>query len=129
MTELFFTEEIYARIGYKEYSFTDVYNELIERLSLLNYEIYYITLYLENTTLYKERLQRKEHHNYQSFSLENSINQQNTYLELAKELEEKNEKWQNSSKKQKINVINIAMDDFEQAYNQIKELLNITTKN
>lgn len=122
----FFSEEIYARLGYKEYSFTDVYDELVNRLSSLNYDIYYITLYLEDTNLYKSRLQREEHHNYQSFSLQNSQDQQNIYLELAKELEEKNAYWQSNSKNQKINVINIAMDDFEKAYKQIKELLNIT---
>ena len=31
----FFSEEVYARLGYKEYSFTDVYNSLIDKLCAL----------------------------------------------------------------------------------------------
>ena len=31
----FFTEENYCRLGFKEYSFTEVYNELVQKLSEL----------------------------------------------------------------------------------------------
>lgn len=71
-------------------------------------------LYLEDTNLFKARLDRKSHHNYQSFSIENSINQQNIYLDLGKELEGT-----------KIKVIPLAMDDFEKSYEKVKELLEI----
>ena len=38
----FFTEENYCRLGKKEYSFTEVYNNLLERFSKLDFDIYYI---------------------------------------------------------------------------------------
>lgn len=109
----FFTEEVYARIGFKEYSFTDVYEQLVDRLIHSNYDIHLIILYLENTNLYAERLNRV-HHNYQAFSLQGSINQQNTYLQMAEEL-----------KHSGIHIHMIAMDDFEKGYQEINEIFNI----
>jgi len=82
----FFSEEIYSRLGYKEYSFTDTYNELLQKLDSLEYDIYLIILYLEDTEEYGTRLQR-EKHQYQKFEVQNSINQQNEYLKLADETE------------------------------------------
>lgn len=54
----FFTEENYCRLKYKEYSFTDVYEELLEDFAKLDFEIYYVTLYLEDESLYTQRLKR-----------------------------------------------------------------------
>ena len=87
----FFTEENYCRLGKKQYSFTEVYNKLLEEFSKLDFEIYYITLYLEDITLYEKRLARdgKANVDYAKFSAENSIEQQNTYLEMAKEIKNK----------------------------------------
>ena len=48
----FFTEEIYCRLGFKEYSFTEVYEKLLERFSKMDFEIYYITLFLSDEELY-----------------------------------------------------------------------------
>lgn len=79
----FFTEEVYARLGYKKYSFTDVYYNLLNRFLKLNYEIYFINLYLEDTSIYEKRLKR-QHHNYQFFSVDSSIKQQNLYKEIGK---------------------------------------------
>lgn len=110
----FFTEEVYARLGYKEYEFTDVYEELVHKLSSLQYDIYLILLYLEDTSIFGKRLARESHHNYQSFSIENSTNQQSVYLELGKELENTN-----------IKVISLPMDDFDEAYLKIEEILHI----
>lgn len=55
----FFTEENYCRLGKKEYTFTDVYNRLLDDFSKLDFEIYYITLYLRDESLYAERLNRE----------------------------------------------------------------------
>ena len=33
----FFTEEIYCRLGFKDYSFTDVYERLVEELSKMDF--------------------------------------------------------------------------------------------
>ncbi len=105
----FFTEEVYGRLGYKEYKFTDVYKRLVKKMNALDFNIYFVVLYLKDTTIYAKRLKRK-HHGYQEFSIENSINQQNEYLKLSQEIKEKN-----------IKKITIATDNFEEAY---KKLIN-----
>ena len=87
----FFTEENYCRLGKKEYSFTEVYNDLLERFSKLDFDIYYITLYLKDENLYEERLKRdgKIEPAYAKFSAENSIVQQREYLKMADEIQAK----------------------------------------
>lgn len=86
----FFTEEIYCRLGLKDYSFTDEYAKLIDRLSKMDFEIYYITLYLDDTEVYVKRLKRsgKAVVKYSKFDKNNSINQQEEYLKMADEIKE-----------------------------------------
>ncbi len=111
----FFTEENYCRLGKKEYSFTEEYNKLLERFSKLDFDIYYITLYLEDENLYKERLQRDNKAVFKNsvFGVENSINQQRVYLEMAEEIKEK---YPN------INVINVKSDrPLEEVKQEIRE--------
>jgi len=110
----FFTEEVYARLGYKEYSFTDVYHFLVKDLCSLDYDITLILLYLKDTQLYRKRLERESHHNYQSFSTQNSVDQQNCYMDLGKELEGCS-----------IDVFPLAMDNFEEAYSLLNRKLHI----
>ena len=103
----FFSEEIYSRLGYKPYSFSETYNELLEKLDSLDFEIYLVILYLEDTVEYEERIKGREKHQYQKFELEESIKQQEAYLKLADEVEQKTKK---------IKVIkfnNNASQDFE----------------
>ena len=87
----FFTEENYCRLGKKEYSFTEVYDNLLERFSKLDFDIYYITLYLEDESIYNERLERSGKATFAAskFGVENSINQQKMYLKMAEEIKEK----------------------------------------
>ena len=87
----FFTEECYCRLGKKEYTFTEVYNELLELFSKLDFDIYYITLYLEDEQEYENRLKRegKVEPAYAKFSAENSIAQQREYLKMADEIKQK----------------------------------------
>ena len=87
----FFTEENYCRLGFKEYSFTDVYDKLLEKLSNLDFDIYYVTLYLKDENLFEERLKRdgKVEPAYAKFSSQSSINQQREYLKMADEIKEK----------------------------------------
>lgn len=87
----FFTEEVYCRLGFKEYSFTDIYEELLERISKMDFDIYYITLYLSDVEEFEKRLNRdgKGITKYAKFSKENSVKQQEIYLSLAKEIKEK----------------------------------------
>lgn len=111
----FFTEENYCRLGKKEYSFTDVYEKLLDDFSKLDFEIYYVTLYLEDENLYYERLNREGKATFKnsSFAAENSIAQQRLYLEMAEEIK---------NKYPNINVINIANDkDLEEVKKEIRE--------
>lgn len=87
----FFTEENYCRLGFKEYTFTEAYNELVEKLIKLDFDIYYITLYLSDETVFEERLKRdgKAGPDYAKYKSENSIKQQKVYLEMADELKNK----------------------------------------
>ena len=87
----FFTEECYCRLGKKEYSFTEVYEKLLEDFSKLDFDIYFIALYLEDENEYENRLKRegKVEPAYAKFSAENSILQQRVYLKMADEICEK----------------------------------------
>ena len=111
----FFTEEIYCRLGKKEYSFTEEYEKLLERFSKLDFEIYYITLYLEDESVFEKRLNREGKAEFKNskFSIENSIKQQKEYLKMAEEIKEK---YPN------IKVINIQTDkDLEEVKKEIRE--------
>ena len=103
----FFSEQVYCMLGYKDYKFDEEYKRLIKKLSDLDFNIYFCVLYLKDTNLYKKRL-RRMHHNYQEFSIESSIKQQEAYLKLAMNLKRTN-----------IKPIKIAMDDFEKGYNKL----------
>lgn len=84
----FFSEEVYCRLGFKEYSFSDVYTELVDKFSKLDFDIYYIALYLSDEDEFERRLARngKAVLKYAKFNKESSINQQNAYLAIADEL-------------------------------------------
>jgi len=105
----FFSEMVYATLGYKAYKFDDAYERLVKKLGDLDFNIYFVVLYLKDTNTYETRLKRT-HHNYQKFSKENSINQQNEYLNLLKNIKHPN-----------INCISIATDNYKEAY---EELIN-----
>lgn len=114
----FFTEEVFCRLGFKEYSFTDVYNKLLDRLENLDFDIYYITLYLSNEDEYVARLDRagKAKVKYTKFEKQSSVNQQNEYLKLADEIKEK---YKN------IHVVNIDnCRELEDVQKELKELLD-----
>ena len=113
----FFTEEVYCRLGFKEYSFTDIYESLLEKLANLDFDIYYIVLYLSDEKEFEKRLDRegKAKVKYTSFNKESSIKQQNEYLKLAEEIKEKYKY---------INVITIDnTKDLESVESRLKELL------
>lgn len=81
----FFSEEVYSRLGFKSYSFHDIYEELLAKLDSLEFEIYFVVLYLEDTTKFETRIKRDKHE-YQKFEVESSIKQQEEYLKLADEI-------------------------------------------
>ena len=113
----FFTEENYCRMGKKDYTFTDVYEKLLEEFSKLDFEIYYITLYLDDVEKYHTRLDRKDKAVFKNskYEVENSINQQKVYLEMAEEIKEKYPS---------IQVKNISNDrDFEETKKELREFI------
>ena len=110
----FFTEEVYCRLEYKAYGFSDVYSKLVEKLNDIDLNIFVVILSLKNTALFSDRLNRnKTKVKYVDFNIQNSINQQETYLALADELQ----KYDN------INPVVVSTDNFEEAYKQLHELL------
>ena len=114
----FFTEEVYCRLGFKEYTFTDVYYKLLDKLAKMDFDIYYITLYLSDENEFAKRLDRegKAKVKYTEFNKKSSVNQQNEYLKLADEIKEK---YKN------INVIKIDnCRDLNEVKKEIKELLD-----
>lgn len=86
---------------------------MVQRFKNLQFDIYYFSLYLEDIQFFEKRLKRV-HHNYQAFSLENSMNQQYIYMQIANELKEVG-----------IPVYEIAMDNPTNAYSQIAKILNL----
>ena len=113
----FFTEEVYCRLGFKEYSFTELYNELLKKLNDMDFDIFYITLYLSDENEFERRLNRsgKASVKYAKFNKESSIQQQNAYLSLANEV---------SQNYPRIHVINIDnMKPLEETESLIKDLL------
>lgn len=114
----FFTEEIYSRLKFKEYNFSDEYEKLLEKFSKLDFDIYYITLYLKDTNLFNKRLIRddKAITEYAKFNIESSKNQQIEYLKMADEI---------SSKYPNIKVFKVSNDTDEQELKtKIKNILN-----
>ena len=103
----FFTEEIYSRLKFKQYDFSPVYEELVEKFNSLDFDIYYITLYLEDTNLFTNRLARdgKAVPEYAKFTIESSVKQQEQYLKMADEI---------SSKYSNIKVFKVSNDTDEQ---------------
>lgn len=112
----FFSEEVYTRLGYKEYLFTPEYQRYVEILNGLDYEIYFIVLYLEDTENFRRRLNRegKAKVDYAKFDVTNSVNQQNMYLKLADEILE--------SEYKNIHVLKIPNDTRNHAKSIIDEL-------
>ena len=87
----FFTEECYCRLGKKDYSFTDIYEYLCDRLFNMDFDFYYINLSLKDTNKYKQRLDRpgKATFKNSAFDIQNSIGQQEVYKKMELELKEK----------------------------------------
>ncbi len=86
----FFTNEVYSRLGYHNYSFNETYQSLLSKLDNMKnadkYYIYLVMAYLQDESLYEERIKRDKHQ-YQKFEVESSIMQQREYLKLADEVE------------------------------------------
>lgn len=115
----FFTEEVYCRLKMKDYDFTKYYKKYLKKLSMLDFKIYYINLYLSNTENFKERLNRegKANVSYAKFNVESSIKQQEIYSYLFQEIVTY---WDS------ITSYNISTDqrDIKETLEYIKELVN-----
>ena len=98
-------------------SFTDVYEKLLNKFASLDFDIYYITLYLEDEDEYIERLKRdgKAVFKGAEFKAENSIKQQRVYLEMADEIK---------MNYPNINVLKLANDkDLEDTKKELRDFL------
>ena len=86
----FFTNEVYSRLGYQNYSFAETYQSLLEKLdnmkNISQYDVYLVVTYLQDESLYEKRIKRDKHE-YQKFEVESSVMQQREYLKMADEVE------------------------------------------
>jgi CO dehydrogenase nickel-insertion accessory protein CooC1 len=61
----FFSNEVYSRLGYQKYSFTDTYQDLLSKLdnmkNISKYDVYLVITYLEDESLYEKRIKRDKH--------------------------------------------------------------------
>lgn len=113
----FFSEEVYCRLGFKEYSFTDAYEKLLNKLAKMDFDIYYITLFLSNENEFTRRLNRegKAKVKYIEVNRESSLNQQKEYLKLAEEIKRE---YKN------IHVVNIDNSrNLKEVKEELKEML------
>ena len=113
----FFSEQVYCKLGYKEYTFDEEYARLLKKLGELDYNIYFVVLYLKDVNLYAKRL-RRIHHNSHEFSIDSSVEQQNDYLKLATNMKNKN-----------IKAITVAMDDYEKGYKKVIRNIPVLKEN
>jgi thymidylate kinase len=110
----FMSEKIYCNLGFKQYNFNMYYNFLVEQLEYLtkDYDIYFILL-TTNPNALETRLKRNKFE-YNPFSIENSMKQQEQYqLELRALANRDNE----------IRCFEIENDDLDKTVNTIKELI------
>ena len=101
----------YSRLGFLQYSFSETFEDLLQKLDALDFDIYLIILHLNDTTIYEKRIKRDKHL-YQKFEVQSSINQQNEYLKLADEVEKKTKN---------IKVVKFANDNKEETNKRLKE--------
>ena len=87
----FFTEQVYCKLGFKDYSYDDAFEKFLSRLASTDFDIYYITLYLSDADEFEVRLNRdgKAVNKYALFGKESSVKQQEAYLQVAQEVQEK----------------------------------------
>ena len=64
---------------------------MLEKISKLDFDIYYITLYLKDVNQYNDRLNRKEKAVFKTskFLADNSNQQEEVYLEMSDEIKNK----------------------------------------
>lgn len=113
----FFTEYVYCKLGFKEFSYDEEFDNFLSIFASLDFDIYYITLYLSNEDDFEKRLARSDKgiNKYAKFSKESSVKQQNAYLEVAKNVKERYG--------DKIHVVNIDTCIGEEAVK--KELIEL----
>ena len=68
-----------------------IYEKLLDKLAKMDFEIYYITLYLKDEEEFTKRLNRegKTKVKFTEFNKNSSSNQQKEYLKLADEIKQK----------------------------------------
>ncbi|MBR3280484.1 MAG: deoxynucleoside kinase [Clostridia bacterium] len=87
----FFTEYVYCNLGFKEFDYREEFLTFLERFASFDFDIYYINLYLSDTDEFEARLARdgKGVNKYAKFSKESSVKQQDEYMKVASEIQEK----------------------------------------
>jgi energy-coupling factor transporter ATP-binding protein EcfA2 len=122
----FITEQVYSKLGYKDYDFTDVYHYLCFCLVSLSafYDIIVFNLFLEDMSMYEGRLHRdgKVTYKHSPFNADNSTRQQRAYEDAMEYL--------GSVSAGHISVINVSMtDDFykHDIKSHLRDVIDTTT--
>lgn len=84
----FLSEQVYASLGFKSYSFDDSFDILLKHLDMIGnyYDIYFILLEVDEEQI-KQRIDRDKHE-YHKYSVEDSLMQQREYKRQMKHIAE-----------------------------------------
>ena len=86
----FITEEVYCRLGHRQYEFTDVFEYLMNRLNKIDCEVIVINLFCSNEEVLSRRLNRnKPQHLDVNFCVGESLLQQKEYHSLMCEMSDR----------------------------------------
>ena len=113
----FTTEKVYCDLGIRDYNIDEIYHKYLKKMNKLNYDVYFINLYLKDEKNFLERIKReKKTHHSSKFSFENSKRQQEMYIKMFEVIKKK---YPN------IKCFNVAMDDYDEGYEEIRQILGI----
>lgn len=118
----FFTEQVYCSMGKKDYDFKEFYQVFCEQLFAMDFDIYYISLFLSHPEDYENRLKRpgKAEFKNSEFSVINSYQQQEEYKKMIMALSNAYEGVEN------INFYMLDTDrDKEEVFKDIDTLFNL----
>lgn len=119
---IFITEEVFCRLGHRQYSYTEHFREMLWRLSNLDFEIFIFNLMVEREDILRERLLRdKKQHLDVVFSVEESKAQGEKFLEVMKEIEDSFKAWKNNNS----HVVNLYTDNRDEWEKRLKIMLGI----
>lgn len=88
---IWITEQVYSKLGYKNYDYTESYTEHMYWMSkIINkyYDVHIVCLYLQDESLYADRLKRdRGSYKHAQYSAESSIKQEAQYMATVMDIQ------------------------------------------